>query len=143
MPHCKKPINFFESSFFAELFFYNFISFFIFNSSIYTPFSEDSQQSSGTKLWMSVANASIFISFVIFMTVVLIALYHFRCYKFIHGWLAFSSLMLLFLFTYMFVRYVQFLSIWTLAILLCHTTLEFIFVHLLHYLASFSSSSIW
>lgn len=37
------------------------------------------------------------------MTVVLILLYKFKFYKVIHGWLAFSSLMLLFLFTFMFI----------------------------------------
>lgn len=70
---------------------------------LYTPFNEESQQSSGTKLWMSIANASIFICVVVVMTVVLILLYKFRCYKIIHAWLAFSSLMLLFFFTYMFI----------------------------------------
>ncbi|CAF0708429.1 unnamed protein product [Brachionus calyciflorus] len=70
---------------------------------IYTPFNEDSQGSSGTKLWMSIANASIFIGVVVVMTVVLIVLYKFRFYRVIHGWLAFSSLMLLFLFTFMFI----------------------------------------
>lgn len=69
---------------------------------VYTPFNEDSQ-SSGTKLWMSIANASIFISVVIVMTIVLIALYKYKCYKIIHGWLAFSSLMLLFFFTYLYI----------------------------------------
>lgn len=69
---------------------------------VYTPFNEDSQ-SSGTKLWMSIANASIFISVVIVMTIVLIVLYKYKCYRIIHGWLAFSSLMLLFFFTYMYI----------------------------------------
>lgn len=52
---------------------------------------------------MSIANASIFVGVVVVMTVVLILLYKFKFYKVIHGWLAFSSLMLLFLFTFMFV----------------------------------------
>lgn len=69
---------------------------------MYTPFSEDSQ-SAGTKLWMSIANASIFIGVVVVMTILLIVLYKYSCYKVIHGWLAFSSFMLLFLFTYMFI----------------------------------------
>lgn len=69
---------------------------------IYTPFNEKTE-SSGTKLWMSIANASIFISVVIVMTVVLIVLYKYKCYRIIHGWLAFSSLMLLFFFTYMYI----------------------------------------
>jgi presenilin 1 len=70
---------------------------------IYTPFDESQTSNGGTKLWMSIANASIFISVVIVMTIVLILLYKFKCYKIIHGWLAFSSLMLLFFFTYMFI----------------------------------------
>lgn len=69
---------------------------------VYTPFNEQSQ-SNTTKLWMSIANASIFISVVIVMTIVLIVLYKFKCYRIIHGWLAFSSLMLLFFFTYMYI----------------------------------------
>lgn len=70
---------------------------------IYTPFDESQSTSGGTKLWMSIANASIFIGVVVIMTIVLILLYKFKCYKIIHGWLAFSSLMLLFFFTYMFI----------------------------------------
>lgn len=70
---------------------------------IYTPFDESQTTSGGTKLWMSIANASIFIGVVVIMTIVLILLYKFKCYKIIHGWLAFSSLMLLFFFTYMFI----------------------------------------
>lgn len=110
----------------------------LFNHRVYTPFNED-QQSNGTKLWMSIANASIFISVVIVMTIVLIVLYKFKCYRIIHGWLAFSSLMLLFFFTYMYIRYQQ--------------TIVFVFVFfflpiLIDYLsfvfsARFSSSSIW
>jgi len=69
---------------------------------VYTPFNEDSQSNS-TKLWMSIVNALIFITVVIVMTIVLIILYKFKFYRVIHGWLAFSSLMLLFFFTYMYI----------------------------------------
>lgn len=65
---------------------------------VYTPFHETSPEPS-TKVLNAVANSLILISVVIVMTVILIALYKYRCYKLIHGWLIMSSLLLLSMFT--------------------------------------------
>ncbi|CAD5120394.1 DgyrCDS8965 [Dimorphilus gyrociliatus] len=63
----------------------------------YTPLSEKSS-TGAARFGISLANTLIFLSVVIVMTVVLILLYKFSCYKIIHGWLIVSSLLLLFLF---------------------------------------------
>jgi presenilin 1 len=68
----------------------------------YIPFTENTD-SSQTKLWESVANASIFIGVVIVTTIFLILLYKYRCYKLIHGWLMISSLLLLFIFSFIYI----------------------------------------
>ncbi|KAK4288805.1 hypothetical protein Pmani_038189 [Petrolisthes manimaculis] len=65
---------------------------------LYTPFHEQSN-AFGDKLYDAVRNALILLGVVIVLTIVLIILYKKRCYKIIHGWLLMSSLLLLFIFT--------------------------------------------
>lgn len=65
---------------------------------LYTPFHEESQNF-GDKIYDAVRNALILLVVVVALTIVLIILYKKRCYKIIHGWLLMSSLLLLFIFT--------------------------------------------
>ncbi|GLG95301.1 Presenilin homolog [Gryllus bimaculatus] len=69
----------------------------------YTPFHEDSPDTS-TKVWNALANSLILMAVIVVMTVLLIVLYKYRCYKIIHGWLIASSLMLLFIFSYLYLE---------------------------------------
>ncbi|XP_052275915.1 presenilin-1-like isoform X2 [Dreissena polymorpha] len=71
---------------------------------VYTPFHSADKPGSdtGTKVWESLANAMILLGVVIGMTIILLVLYKYRCYKVIHGWLIMSSLLLLFLFSYLY-----------------------------------------
>lgn len=69
---------------------------------LYTPFHEESA-SVGDKVYDAARNALILLGVVVVLTVVLIILYKKRCYKIIHGWLLMSSLLLLFIFTIMYV----------------------------------------
>ena len=50
------------------------------SSSVYTPFHEDTG-GAGTKAWNAVVNALIIIAIVLALTVVLVMLYKYRCYK--------------------------------------------------------------
>merc|ERR1719412_690738 len=68
---------------------------------VYTPFHEKSDNV-GTKVWNAAANAGILLGVIAVMTVLVILAYKYKCYWLIHGWLFLSSLMLLFLFTFIY-----------------------------------------
>ncbi|XP_044744848.1 presenilin homolog [Coccinella septempunctata] len=70
---------------------------------VYTPFHEESPDTS-TKVWNAAANSLILMCVIVVMTVLLIFLYKYRCYKIIHGWLIVSSLMLLSIFSYLYLE---------------------------------------
>ncbi|KAI1716497.1 presenilin domain-containing protein [Ditylenchus destructor] len=70
---------------------------------IYTPFTKQTDSKSEL-FFMSIGNALTMLAVVVVMTLVLIVLYKFRFYKTIHGWLIVSSLMLLSLFTIMYLQ---------------------------------------
>lgn len=69
---------------------------------VYTPFHEEGNISQARKAGEAIANAFIVIGVVLVLTIILVVLYKFRCYCIISGWLVLSSLMLLFLFGYMY-----------------------------------------
>ncbi|KAK7081555.1 Presenilin-1, partial [Halocaridina rubra] len=68
---------------------------------LYTPYHEESSNV-GDKVYDAARNALILLGVVVLLTIVLIILYTKRCYKIIHGWLLTSSLLLLFIFSIMY-----------------------------------------
>jgi len=68
---------------------------------VYTPFHEQTDDA-GTLAWQALANAGIMLGVIAVMTGLLVLAYKYRCTKLIHGWLFMSSLMLLFLFSYLY-----------------------------------------
>jgi len=68
---------------------------------VYTPFHEQTDDV-GTLAWQSLANAGIMLAVIAVMTALLVLAYKYKCTKLIHGWLFMSSLMLLFLFSYLY-----------------------------------------
>jgi len=68
---------------------------------VYTPFHEESEDA-GTIAWQAFANTAILLAVIACMTFLLILAYKYEYYKIIHGWLFLSTLLLLFLFTFIY-----------------------------------------
>lgn len=71
---------------------------------LYTPFHPDVEDTGGQTLLKSLLNSLIILCVVVVMTFLLIILYKLRCYKLLHGWIILSSLMLLFMFAFIYIQ---------------------------------------
>eukprot|EP00116_Pleurobrachia_bachei_P012549 sb/3472811/ len=72
---------------------------------VYTPFNENNKDiSTGSPVSDAVLNMLIVVSLVVVMTCFLVLLYKYRCYKIIYGWLFLSSLILLFMFSFIYLQ---------------------------------------
>ncbi|KAL5463363.1 hypothetical protein EMCRGX_G032256 [Ephydatia muelleri] len=69
---------------------------------VYTPLREESAGSGGVTFLFALVNALIIIGLVVVMTVILVLLFKFECYRAIQGWLLLSSASLLFVFCSLF-----------------------------------------
>jgi len=84
------------------------------NYIIYTPFHPTQEDTTGTKIWQSLANSLIMIGVIGVLTFGLVLLYKKGYMCVIHGWLFLSSLMLIFMFGFMYLS--QILKTYNLAI---------------------------
>ena len=66
----------------------------------YTPLRENKK--GWGNLGVAILNSLIFVGIVLFMTIILVLLYKYRCYRVIHGWLIVSSFFLLFFFSFIY-----------------------------------------
>eukprot|EP00038_Savillea_parva_P006164 m.162096 g.162096 ORF g.162096 m.162096 type:complete len:411 (-) comp12142_c0_seq1:2064-3296(-) len=69
----------------------------------YAPMHESDNQTTGQRLGGALINVLIFLCFIICMTFLLVLMYKKRCYRAIHGWLIISSMLLLFMFSYLYI----------------------------------------
>ncbi|GMT04085.1 hypothetical protein PENTCL1PPCAC_26259, partial [Pristionchus entomophagus] len=70
---------------------------------LYTPFHSSSDDQTSKRILYGLGNAFFMIVFIVIMTFLLILFYYYKCYKIIHGWLIMSSLMLLSMFSMVYV----------------------------------------
>jgi len=69
----------------------------------YTPMTESSDSSAAENFGNALINVAIVIAIVVCMTMFLVMLYKYSCYRVIHGWLIVVSMMLLFIISYLYV----------------------------------------